>query len=341
MKAFFSMNNVLPEAPFFVGIDIGGTNIKVGVVDNNGQTLSFVTGPTHPEKGTDAGLQTIKRLVTQAVEESSLSYSEITAIGLASPGTMDIPGGKLLDPTNLPTWNDFPIREKVEELLQKPTILQNDANAAAYGEFWVGGAHDVNSLVFWTLGTGIGCGIIIHDLVIEGQNSHGGECGHIIIEMDNGRYHGSGQYGTLEAYASATALIARCQEALEEGRSSTIQLEVASGQEITPLLIAQAAEEGDELANELIMDTAKFMGVGTVTLMHTIDPTVVLFGGAMTFGRNETELGQRFLQRIKDEVKERAFPVPYQNTRIDYATLGGDAGYIGAAGCARLKYGKK
>ncbi len=335
------MNDAQPEAPYYVGIDIGGTNIKVGVVDNNGKTLSFTSGPTNAENGTEAGLKTIKKLVDQAIEESGLTYNDITAIGLASPGTMDIPAGMLLDPTNLPTWNDFPIREKVEKLLQKPTILQNDANAAAYGEFWVGAAHHVNSLIFWTLGTGIGCGIIIHDLVIEGENSHGGECGHIIIEMDDGRYHGSGQYGTLEAYASATALIARCQEALDEGKASSLQLEVASGEKITPLLIAQAAEEGDVLANELIMDTAKYMGVGTTTLMHTIDPNVVLFGGAMTFGRNETDLGRRFLQRIKDEVKLRAFPVPYENTVLDYASLGGDAGYIGAAGCARLKYGNQ
>lgn len=334
------MSKAEREAPFYVGIDIGGTNIKTGVVDNQGHTLGFVSGPTHPEKGTEEGLKTIRNLVLAAIEESGLTLDDILAVGLASPGTMDLKAGKLLDPTNLPTWDNFPIRQKVEELFDKPTILQNDANAAAYGEYWVGGARDVSSLIFWTLGTGIGCGIIIHDFVIEGEHSHGGECGHIIIEMDNGRYHGSGQYGTLEAYASATALIARCQEALDEGRSSTLQLEVASGQEITPILIAHAAEEGDELANELIMDTAKFMGVGTVTLMHTLDPNVVLFGGAMTFGRNETELGRRFLDRIKEEVRIRAFPVPYQNTVIDYASLGGDAGYVGAAGCARLKFGK-
>jgi glucokinase len=114
---------------------------------------------------------------------------------------------------------------------------------------------------------------------------------------------------------------------------------VTAGQELTPLLIAQAAEQGDRLADELIMDTARYMGVGTTTLMHTIDPDMVLFGGAMTFGAGETELGRRFLQTIKDEVHIRAFPVPYAKTKLDFATLGGDAGYIGAAGCARLKFG--
>jgi glucokinase len=124
-------------------------------------------------------------------------------------------------------------------------------------------------------------------------------------------------------------------EALDAGRESRLQEHLRAGTEITPLLIGQAAEQGDALADELVLETARCMGVGTVTVMHVIDPEMVLIGGAMTFGRNETELGRRFLQRIRDEVKARAFPVPAAKCRIDYATLGGDAGYIGAAGCAR------
>ena len=110
-----------------------------------------------------------------------------------------------------------------------------------------------------------------------------------------------------------------------------------AGEELTPLLIAKAAETGDQVADEVVMDTARYLGVGTTTLMHTINPKMFLFGGAMTFGRTETPLGRRFLQAIKDEVKKRAFHVPYERTTIDFATLGGDAGYIGAAGCARLE----
>jgi glucokinase len=220
-----------------------------------------------------------------------------------------------------------------------PTVLQNDANAAAYGEFWAGRAKDARSLVFWTLGTGIGCGIIIDHVIIEGAHSHGAECGHIIIEMTNGRLCGTGQYGTLEAYASARALVARCEEALAAGRTSSISAHLAAGDNLTPLLIAQAAESGDRLCEDLVMETARFMGVGTVSLMHTIDPEMVLFGGAMTFGRTESGLGQRFLQEIRAEVKKRAFPIPAAKTIIEYASLGSDAGFIGAAGCARMKFG--
>jgi len=340
--------------PFFIGVDVGGTNVKVGVVTDGGESLSRVSVPTEADAGPDRGIANICRAVLQAVAESPVSLDDISGIGLATPGTMDIPAGMLLDPPNLPGWSNLPIRQRVADHFSKPTVLQNDANAAAYGEFWCGAGRDAHSLVLWTLGTGIGCGIIIGDVIVEGEHSHGAECGHIIVEMDNGRYCDTGQYGTLEAYAGAKALIRRCQEAFDAGRSSpnggrsspnggrlsALWEQVDGGAELTPLLIAQAAEAGDQLADELIMETARYMGIGTTTLMHTIDPDMVLFAGAMTFGRNETELGRRFLARIKEEVKVRAFPVPYEKTKIDYATLGGNAGTIGAAGCARLKFGK-
>jgi glucokinase len=333
------MSSRVGQAPFYVGVDVGGTNLKAGVVDDRGVSLSKVSVPTEAIRGPEVGLANISRAVEAAVKESSLTLKEIRAIGVATPGTMDIAAGMLLDPPNLPGWINFPIRQRVSDHFQLPTTLQNDANAAAYGEFWSGAAKDAGSLVFWTLGTGIGCGIIIGDLIIEGAHSHGAECGHIIVETRNGRRCGTGQYGTLEAYCGAKALVLRCHEALEAGRDSSLRAVVAAGEELTPLRIAQAAEQGDQLADELIMETARYMGVGTTTLMHTIDPDMVLFGGAMTFGAASSELGRRFLQTIKDEVRIRAFPVPYAKTKLDFATLGGDAGYIGAAGCARLKYG--
>ncbi|MFO1022288.1 MAG: ROK family protein [Planctomycetales bacterium] len=329
----------MAEGPFYLGVDVGGTNIKVGVVDEQGQSLSKVSAPTHAERGADAGVETIARLSQQAVQAAGLKLTDMKGVGVATPGTMDLPTGMLLDPPNL-GWKDYPIRDRVGEKLQLPAVLQNDANAAAYGEFWAGAAKHVPSLVFWTLGTGIGCGIIVHDMIIEGQHSHGAECGHMIVQMDGGRLCGTGQYGTLEAYAGGKSLVMRCEEALDTGVSSKIRTHLDAGEELTPLLIARCAEENDELSEELIMQTARYMGVGTTTLMHTIDPAMVLLGGAMTFGRNETALGRRFLAEIQKEVHKRAFPVPAAKTIIDYASLGGDAGYIGAAGCARQKFGK-
>jgi glucokinase len=326
------------KSPFYAGIDVGGTNIKAGVVDCDGNPLGKASVPTDAEKGAEHGIASIKRVFELALEESGVRKQEIRGIGLATPGTMDIPNGMLLDPPNLPGWNNFAVRQRTEAAIGIQTVLQNDANAAAYGEFWAGAAKEADSLVFWTLGTGIGCGIIIGDLIVEGRHSHGAECGHIIVQMEEGRLCGTGQYGTLEAYCGAKALVKRCQEALNDGQHSLLSELIKQGQELTPLLIANAAEQGDQLADDLIMQTARYMAVGTVTLMHTIDPDMVVFGGAMTFGAETTELGRRFLQEIKNEVKKRAFPIPYARTTLTYASLHNDAGFIGAAGCAKLKF---
>ena len=328
------------SGPFYIGIDVGGTNIKVGVVTDSGRSLARTKVPTQAAKGHEVGVENIVRAVQTTLGEARLTMADITGVGLATPGTMDIPAGMLLNPPNLPGWVDLPIRQIVADRLQKPTVLQNDAAAAAMGEYWVGAGRDARSMVLWTLGTGIGCGIIVNDMVIEGEHSHGAECGHIVVEANHGRHTDTEQYGTLEAYCGAKGLVRRCREALYAGRRSLLRNRVAAGELLTPLLIAQAAEAGDELADELIMETARYMGIGTTTVMHTINPAMFLLGGAMTFGRHDSELGRRFLQRIKDEVRLRAFPVPAAKTIIDYATLGGDAGYIGAAACARLALGK-
>jgi glucokinase len=326
------------KLPLYAGIDVGGTNIKAGIVDSDGNPLGKASVPTDAIDGPEQGIANIQRVLDLAFENANVRRTEIRGVGLATPGTMDIPNGMLLNPPNLPGWDNFPIRQRTEAAIGIPTVLQNDANAAAYGEFWAGAAKDVESLVFWTLGTGIGCGIIIGDLIIEGRHSHGAECGHIIVQMESGRLCGTGQYGTLEAYCGAKALVKRCQENLDAGHASLLKEWIGRGEELTPLLIATAAEQGDQLADDLIMETARYMGVGTVTLMHTIDPDMVVFGGAMTFGAETTELGRRFLQEIKNEVKKRAFPIPYAKTILTYASLHNDAGFIGAAGCAKLKF---
>lgn len=333
------MSDNSTSGPYYVGIDLGGTNVKSGVVTDSGESLSYQSVPTDASAGPETGVHNIVRCAEAAVEASGLSWRDIQAIGLATPGTMDIPAGKLVDPPNLPGWNDLPIRELVAERFGIQTCLQNDGNAAAYGEYWIGAAKNARSMVLWTLGTGLGGGIIVGGRIIEGENSHGSECGHIIIEAEGGRLCPTGQYGTLEAYVSATALIARCREQLDDHPDSMLHQLLESDGDLTPILIAQAAESGDAFADELIMETARYLGIGTTTVMHCINPNMFLIGGAMTFGRDQTELGRRFVQRVRDEVAARAFPVPARHTKIEYATLGGKAGYIGAAGCARQEFG--
>ncbi len=162
------------KPPYFLGIDLGGTNIKAGVVDDLGKPLSFVHIETQAERGPEVGLDHMETAARNAVEASGLAWDAIELVGLGSPGTMDIHAGLLLNPPNLPGWVNWPIRQKLAERLRKPTVLQNDANAAAYGEYWAGAGRDVETMVLFTLGTGIGCGIVEYGRIIEGRHSHGG-----------------------------------------------------------------------------------------------------------------------------------------------------------------------
>ena len=175
-RRFIAVHEAKP--PFFVGIDLGGTNIKVGVVDDLGRPLSWLSIPTEVEKGAEDGARTHGRGRASGHRRRRLEPSAIARVGLGSPGEMDIPSGMLLTPINLKGWNNFPIRDRVSHHCGLPVDFENDANAAAYGEFWVGSGREFQSMVLLTLGTGIGCGIIIGDMVVQGAHSHGGEAGH-------------------------------------------------------------------------------------------------------------------------------------------------------------------
>lgn len=328
--------------PYYFGVDLGGTNIKIGLVDNLGRTLAWRSIPTDSPRGPEDGTQRMANTMRSLATEVGLTLDDVPQVGLGSPGTMDVPAGMLLEPHNLPGWYNFPIRDRLSHHCGRPVSFVNDANAAAYGEYWVGSGRELSSMVLFTLGTGVGCGVIIGDLLIEGENSHGAECGHIIIDYrEDARLCGCGQRGHLEAYASATAVIRRTEEALATDRPSSLRARVAAGEALSPMLLADEAELGDELALELILDTARYVGIGAVTLMNTIDPSGVVLGGAMTFGGHATALGRRFLDRVRQEVRTRAFPVLAERVTIDYASLGGDAGYLGAAGVARLAHLKQ
>ncbi|HMC66032.1 MAG TPA: ROK family protein [Gemmataceae bacterium] len=320
---------------FFVGLDVGGSTMKAGVVDDAGRPLSAVSLPTEPEKGQEHGLKRMCETIREAVAAAKLRLDQIAAIGVATPGTMDIPAGIILDPPNLKPWLNVPVRQTVYDEFRVPTAFQNDANAAAYGEFWVGAGRDAHSMVLFTLGTGIGCGIIIGDMIVEGEHSHGAEVGHMRIELTNPRQCGCGRWGCLEAYASATAVVKRAHDALaQDGGKSSLHRTLKERGRITSEDIFNAAAAGDAVSDKLVEDTAFYLAVGATNMMHTIDPDMVVYAGGMIAA------GEPFLDRIRRHVKQLAFPVPAEKTQIRYAQLGGDAGFIGAAACGRQLFYK-
>lgn len=316
----------------FVGLDVGGSSMKAGVVNDSGQPLTGAVGlPTEAHRGQEHGLATMVDAIQKAMSAAQVTIDRISAIGVATPGTLDINAGLILDPPNLKPWRNVPVRQHIADTFHLPTAFLNDANAAAYGEFWAGAGKEFRSMVLFTLGTGIGGGIVLNGKVIEGEHSHGGELGHTKIAVRDGRICACGRRGCLEAYASATAVVARTLEALatDTGQSVLHRLLLEMG-ELTARDVFRASRSGDALAAKIVDDTAYYLAVGAANAMHSVDPECVCFAGGMTAA------GDEFLEKIRAYVRELAFPVLAEECQIRYAKLGSDAGFIGAAGCARL-----
>jgi glucokinase len=320
----------MQKSLYFVGVDVGGTNIKGGVVDDAGRPLSSVSLETEAARGQEHGLKRMAETVEQAVSAAKLTIADVAAIGIATPGTMDIPAGLILDPPNLKPWRNVPVRQYIADRFMKPTAFQNDANAAAFGEYWSGAGRGTHSMVLFTLGTGIGGGIVVGDVVVEGEHSHGAEVGHMKVQMTEPRLCGCGKRGCLEAYASATAVVKRTREALKQDAGKSVLHSKGTEEEgLTARDVFDAAAQGDALGARIVEETAFYLAVGAANLMHIIDPDMVVFGGGMIAA------GEPFLERIRHHIGQVALPVPAERTQIVYAQLGGDAGFIGAAACAR------
>ncbi|MFG0261328.1 MAG: ROK family protein [Novipirellula sp. JB048] len=327
------------SAPFFWGIDIGGTSIKIGLVDDLGQTLAYEQLPTREPEGPTAAMQRIAAVI-QDIEGRLGVSDQVRRVGLGAPGPMDLVTGYLVAPPQLPSWWDFPIRDTIGKLLERPVSFLNDANAAAYGEFWLGSGREDASMLLLTLGTGVGGGIIIDEELITGANSFAGECGHVIVDPSATAQlcvWGGGR-GQLEAYASASGVVQHTRQRLTEGATSSLSGLLGGGDsELTAKRVYEAARDGDSLALEIVDDTARWLGIGITTFVHTLDPGSVVLGGAMNFGGADCQIGQRFLSKISEEFRSRTFENVFAGTTITFASLAGDAGYLGAAGYARRK----
>jgi glucokinase len=334
-------NSSVSSLPLFLGVDVGGTNIKLGVVDDAGKTVCYTKFPSQADKSPDSTIEQIRPLIEKLLSEKEYSFDDVAAVGVGTPGPMDIEGGRLLTPYNMPGWHHYPIRDRLEKATGKPVAYTNDANAAAYGEYWIGSGRQYSSMVLITLGTGVGCGIIVDDVSIDGAHSHGAECGHIIIDTSpEALVCSCGKAGHLEAYASATGIVARAKAALCSRPESSLMTSNRESSPLSALAVSQAADAGDPLAKELVEQTAEYLGRGIATLAHIIDPEAFILGGAVDFGGAQTPLGRSFLDGVIAETRRLVFPVLAENLVVNFAQLGGDAGYIGAAGMARSQFAK-
>lgn len=333
---------VLPREashPLFFGIDVGGTGIKIGLADDQGATLDSISIETLEPRGPADAMRRVHRACEEMLKRCGIGWESVVRAGLGTPGSQDIHKGLLIEPPNHPTWHHFPIVQCLEDELGIPVSYANDANAAAFGEFWVGTGKIYQSMILLTLGTGVGGGIIIDNELVVGRNSFGGECGHVIIDPGpNARLcvWGGGQ-GQLEAYASASAVAHRAREELAAGAQSILTREL---EKITAKKIFEAAEQGDDWSLKFIEQTGDYLAIGITSMVHMLDPGLVVLGGAMNFGGPTSKTGQRFLESVRRGFRQRTFKHVGEGTCIEFASLGADAGYIGAAGIARSDYHK-
>jgi glucokinase len=339
--------------PFFVGVDVGGTSMKIGLVDDLGRSVqvgeldldgvnrSFVAIKT--ESDPRGAVKLITESIRTMFNRLGVREADCFGIGFGVPGTMDQKTQCLRELPNLCGWNGFPIARCLSEGIGMPVVFCNDANAAAYGEFWVGSAAGYPSVALLTLGTGIGCGIIVDGRAVNGFNGYGGECGHLIIDHSKeGMLCGCGVRGHLEAYAGALGVARRTLQLTNYKRSS-IRDHITPETRLSdvPRIVYKEAEKGDALAMEIIIETAHYLALGITSILHTIDPACILLGGAVTFGGKDSAVGRRFLQSVIDDVNNYTFKAIADNLVIDFPVLGSDAGYIGAAGLARKEYADK
>jgi len=330
-----------PVLPLFVGVDVGGTNIKIGVVDDQGDRLAYTKFPPQADQPPEKTIARLKPVVQELLDGAGLKMEDVAAVGVGTPGPMDIACGMILTPFNMPGWHNFPVRDALAKLFNKPVTFANDANAAAFGEFWIGSGRQYCSMILITLGTGVGGGIIIDDVSIDGAHSHGSEIGHICIDTGlDALVCPCGKSGHLEAYASATGIVNRAKEALRSHPESSMLDRNEEASPLSALMVSEAAEAGDQLALQLVSETAMYLGRGIAQLAHVIDPEAFILGGAVDFGGADTALGRSFLDGIIAEAQRLTFPVVAKEMKISFAQLESDAGYVGAAGLARTEFVK-
>jgi len=268
---------------YVVGIDIGGTNLVVGMVPaSGGPPQGLRIRSTDAGRGGDAVVADVVRMaresVTEVVGEGGKAQESILGVGVGSPGPVDRASGVVVESPNL-GWRDFPLRDRIHALADWPVTVDNDANCAAWGEFWVGAGRDSRSMVGVILGTGIGGGIILDGKLIHGASDAAGELGHATVNF-TGRRCACGNYGCVEAYASGPNIAARAREGLEAGTPSLL-VELVEGklENITAATVYEGVVEGDRYAMDVMTETARILGAGIASIINTLNPEVVVVMG--------------------------------------------------------------
>jgi glucokinase len=312
---------------YVLGIDIGGTKLAAGVVTLTGEQLSQDRVPSLAAEGPAKVIERLIELSRRTVALAGISMDEIIAAGVGCGGPLDPKTGMIMEPPNLPGWVDVPLVKILQDALGIPVYLDNDANAAALGEHRFGAGRGVENMVYLTISTGIGGGIIIGNKLYQGQNGNAGEIGHMSLAI-NGRPCNCGSRGCLEAYASGTNIAARAREAVGAGEKSLLTELAGSPDNISGETIMAAMQAGDSVATRIWDETMEILGAGIANVINIFNPQRVVLGGGIT------NFGDLLFGPIRRIALSRAMGPLAQVAEIVPAQLGGQVGVLGAAAVA-------
>jgi len=318
---------------YSIAVDLGGTNLRIAVVSEAGKLLAKVTTGTEVKKGREFVIHEMTDAI-QALALRFRSQGELAGIGIGVPGFIDIDTGIIAHSPNLPGWENFPVREDIERILQTPVILENDANVAAMGEKWLGAGRNAENLAMYTLGTGVGGGIILDGRIFHGMNGMAGELGHFVVEPE-GHPCGCGGRGCLEQYASASAIVRMAHEAIDSGNASDLDDLAHGNVEFTSRNIYQLAIQQHPSAQKIFQRVGRALGIAIGSMVNALNlPMYVIGGGA-------SSAWDAFAPAMFEEMKFRSLIYGItapdvvkpgeKHTVVTIALMGSDAGLYGAA----------
>jgi glucokinase len=333
--------------PFAIGVDLGGTNLRIAAVDSTGKVLEKITLGTEVTRGRDRVIYEMCRAIQELVTKFRSSAGHLSGIGIGIPGIIEMQTGMLRQSPNLPGWEDYPVRQEIEQRLGTRVVLENDANAAALGEKWLGAAATVDDMCMVTLGTGVGGGMVLQGRIWHGMTGMAGELGHITADP-NGPACGCGNRGCLEQYASATAVKRMAIEAVATGQAPELARAMTEDPEFSSRVVYQMAVQGDQPAQQIFQHVGKALGLVIADLVNIFNLPMYVIGGGVS------SAWEAFCPAMFEELRKNSFvyratapaaigqgventrvhddSLPARrNTIITRALLGSDAGLFGAA----------
>ncbi len=307
-----------------VGIDIGGTKLATVVADENANILYKTRRLTHAEKGPDYAIQLLLDMVNETIAAAGLKRQEISAIGVSCGGPVDTNTGIVYSPPNLPGWDALPLKDVLVAEFEMPVTIENDANASALAEWRFGGGRGYQNLLYITMSTGIGGGLVLNGKIYHGANDSAGEVGHQIL-LPGGPPCGCGKRGCLEALCSGPAIARRAKKALQTHPHTTL-LTLVDGNidAIKSEHVFEAAQTGDAVALQLVQETAYYMGWGIANLVNILNPDIILIGTIAIAA------GDLLLQPLRKTVRQMAMTRPAEIVKIQPAQLGETLGDLAA-----------